>query len=452
MELSEHTLELKISAEFRACATRMLLSGLLAIGFFLLTARVTNAVFCVVMAIALIGSLFFVGNGVRLLALLRNRKVSLLPFQKAALALVAVTTVIVVTEMYLAWLEQGKHPEIAALTDLRQKHPAIEIAPEIRQFLTKEAMDNVARRRGVLTLPAEWQRRYTTVPGAKRAEIWHGVLHVYDENNFRRMGPFPPKDPHKFRLLIVGDSMTYGYGVDDKFIYPTLLANALRKNFDVEVLALGVCGAQSEDILKNVRKFLPELKPDLVFYGFVSNDFLPSFKGEYTTRGFEFPIPETLERFLVAHSRFARFVEDGYDATLRAIGLRGDFFDDILKDFAGYQQRFDKDVREMNNFVIANGLPPIVTMVLDQYPDYGGRGYKITQVAERLMKQAGMNVIETEDYYRRFTGYAFYVSLWEGHADEEGHALFASLILPRLEKHPALQRFRKAPSRIQSSL
>jgi hypothetical protein len=246
--------------------------------------------------------------------------------------------------------------------------------------------------------------------------------------------------------------MTYGYGVDEKFIYPTLLQNVLGEIFDVEVLPLGNNGAQSEDILNNVRKFLPQLKPDLVFYGVVSNDLLPSWKGQYTTRGFEFPIPESLERVLVTHSRFARFIEDAYDAALRKAGLRADFFEDILKNFDGYQQRFSRDVGEMNRFVTSHGLPPVVAMVLDQYPDYRGRGYRITQIAERLMKQAGMDVIETEEYYRRFNGYAFYVSLWEGHADEQGHAIFASMILPRLEKHSALQPFRKTPSQVQAPL
>ena len=157
------------------------------------------------------------------------------------------------------------------------------------------------------------------------------------------------------------------------------------------------------------------------------------------SRGFEFPIPQNIEQFLTKRSRFVRLVKDGYDATLRSAGLRADFFDDILKDFNGYQERFGRDVREMNTFVMSNNLPPVLALVLDQFPSYGGRGHRITQTAERLMKDAGMDVIETEDYYHRFNGYTFRVSLWEGHADEEGHAIFASMIIPKLKHHPALQ-------------
>jgi hypothetical protein len=40
------------------------------------------------------------------------------------------------------------------------------------------------------------------------------------------------------------------------------------------------------------------------------------------------------------------------------------------------------------------------------------------------MKQAGMDMIEIEEYYRRFNGYAFRVGLWESHADEQGHLCF----------------------------
>ena len=126
-------------------------------------------------------------------------------------------------------------------------------------------------------------------------------------------------------------------------------------------------------------------------------------------------------------------------------GLRADFFDDILQDFAGYQRRFARDVAEMNRFVTARGLPSVVAMVLDQFVYHGGRGYQITQVAERLMQQAGMDVIATEEYYRRFDRQEFSVSRWEGHANEVGHALFASMIARRLESHEALQAFRKIP-------
>ena len=65
----------------------------------------------------------------------------------------------------------------------------------------------------------------------------------------------------------------------------------------------------------SLRQFLPQLQPDLVFYGANHNDFLPSQVGQYIGRGFEVPIPDTWKSFFLARSRFARFMSDAYDAT-----------------------------------------------------------------------------------------------------------------------------------------
>ena len=72
----------------------------------------------------------------------------------------------------------------------------------------------------------------------------------------------------------------------------------------------------------------------------------------------------------------------------------------------------------MNAFVKAAGLPPLVAMVVDQYPDYGGRGYRVAMMAEDAVRPAGAKLIPTTDYYIRYNGKAMYVSRWEGHPDE----------------------------------
>jgi hypothetical protein len=62
------------------------------------------------------------------------------------------------------------------------------------------------------------------------------------------------------------------------------------------------------------------------------------------------------------------------------------------------------------------------------------------------LKEAGMEVVETENYYQRLNGHAMAVSLWEGHPNEESHAIFASMFEKKLKSHPTLQRFKKRQS------
>jgi len=244
--------------------------------------------------------------------------------------------------------------------------------------------------------------------------------------------------------MVVGDSMTYGYGVAEQDTYPRVIERSLRDVAPVEVLNLGVGGDQSEDILDVVRRFTPRLEPDLVVYGACLNDFLPAGVGQYETRPFPFPLPHRLKKLLVRKTRVGKFFHDGYDHLLMTIGARPDFFDDILQDFDGYQTRFAADVRAMNDYVVSRGLPPIVAMVLHQYPEAGSRGNRVAFAAERYLVEAGMDVIGARDYFARYDGVLMHVSPWEGHPNEEAHRIYAEQFLTRLR--PALARHAAAPA------
>lgn len=78
------------------------------------------------------------------------------------------------------------------------------------------------------------------------------------------------------RILIIGDSMTFGWGVSDKETYPYLLEEKLKTNgySNVEVINGGYAGSLSVDgyyvYLKNRGL---KLKPDIIILGFtVFND------------------------------------------------------------------------------------------------------------------------------------------------------------------------------------
>jgi hypothetical protein len=49
--------------------------------------------------------------------------------------------------------------------------------------------------------------------------------------------------------------------------------------------------------------------------------------------------------------RGERFLSDNYASILILLGFSMDFYDDILRDFNGYQTRFAADVRQMNHLV-----------------------------------------------------------------------------------------------------
>ncbi|MCI0412137.1 GDSL-type esterase/lipase family protein [bacterium] len=292
-----------------------------------------------------------------------------------------------------------------------------------------------------LVMPAKWQMREVQVKGSMRSYYWQNVLHVHNKEGMRWIGEFPEKRPETFRIIAIGDSLTYGYGIPQKDTYPSVIEQELAETFRVEVLNLGVSAAESQDILAILQRQFPKLKPDLVVYGMCLNDFLPSGVGQYyNNRAYQVHLP--FVKHFETNTLTGKLFSKLYDSFLMKVGLRTDFLGDILRDFNHYQERFTRDVRNMNDFVLEKGLPPIVAMVLDQYPNTKGTSYQVVLAAEAHLKRAGMRVIPS-DYILRNNGRRDWnVSLWEGHPNEKANRVFAKEIVQVLKNLPELQTFR----------
>ncbi|MBI4572076.1 MAG: hypothetical protein HY713_02165 [candidate division NC10 bacterium] len=307
-------------------------------------------------------------------------------------------------------------------------------------------LQDPAKRSGALNtlaMPAAWERRPVEIEGAKYAYYWHNILHVHNRDNMRLTGEFPRKRPGTFRVIALGDSLTYGYGIAQEDTYPSVLERELSRLFRIEVLNLGRARAQSEDVYKILQRHLPILHPDLVFYGVCLNDFLPSNVGEYASnRAYEVPLP--YKEHFIRTTLTGKLLEKQYDALLMRWGLRVDFLTDILRDFGGYQTRFARDVKAMNAHVRSEGLPPVVAMVLDQFPTTKGKRYEIIQAAEKHLRDAGMRVVPGK-YIRRNDGRTDWsVSPWEGHPNEKANRVFAHEIAEVLKDLPELRPYRRS--------
>ena len=207
------------------------------------------------------------------------------------------------------------------------------------------------RRADALSMPPEWERRETRVSGASRAVYWQGVLHVYNSDGFRMIGSPPTKDPSLFRVLVLGDSLTYGDGIEERFTYSRQLERLLRRRWRVEIVDAGVDGAQSEDIVRIARRLVPELQPDLVIYGVCLNDFLPSGVGQYDAS-------IRLPQFIRSRTRIGPVAELLISSAAIQLGITRDFYDDILHGIPKYRERFARDARDLNSFVREHEIPP----------------------------------------------------------------------------------------------
>lgn len=83
----------------------------------------------------------------------------------------------------------------------------------------------------------------------------------------------PKSDPRQ-RILFVGDSFTFGVGVDDSATYPARVAARLRQWCDtsVETVNAGVGGFGTSHELSFLQHYGWRLEPDVVVLGFLTGD------------------------------------------------------------------------------------------------------------------------------------------------------------------------------------
>ena len=106
-------------------------------------------------------------------------------------------------------------------------------------------------------------------------ELAKGVTFHFSSNSDGFRGrEFGPKRPGVIRVVCIGDSSTFGWGVDDDYTYPHLLEKRLNRpgGPEVEVFNLGIPGFTSRHGLGVLRHYAFDLDADYFVFSFGVND------------------------------------------------------------------------------------------------------------------------------------------------------------------------------------
>lgn len=111
-------------------------------------------------------------------------------------------------------------------------------------------------------------------PATRERSRWS--VHI-DDRGFRTPAFAERKAPGTRRIAVLGDSSTFGWGVEEFQSYPQRLATALAKRWRVdparvEVLNLGVPGYSTFQGRVLLERFALDLEPDAIVWSYLSND------------------------------------------------------------------------------------------------------------------------------------------------------------------------------------
>jgi hypothetical protein len=225
-----------------------------------------------------------------------------------------------------------------------------------------------------------WSNKPSTTAVYGEAEFHFDVNH--NALGFRGPELAPSRSPGKLRVLVLGDSFTYGIGVADEETFSARL-EALDPRF--EVLNTGVNGYGTAQELLLLRDQGLALRPDVVVLVFFWNDVGNNYVRTFPRFGLEhgalvWPEPIVIEkkkaerpkrRGWLRHSYVYRFVSD----RLKIVGYRLKLLFDIPLETTDFVDGADRDaawqltgalVREIRDQAATIGAQTLVVVMPDQ--------------------------------------------------------------------------------------
>ena len=127
------------------------------------------------------------------------------------------------------------------------------------------------------------------VPGQQGERRFPGVFTFRYSNNslgWRGRREYREAKPTDYRVLFLGDSFTYGLGVNDDQTFAVQVEKDLRAGLlSLEVMNAGCPGKGTDYELKCFQTVGRKFYPDLTVLGFFGNDFQDNARGEYYNIG-----------------------------------------------------------------------------------------------------------------------------------------------------------------------
>ena len=239
------------------------------------------------------------------------------------------------------------------------------------------------------------------------------------------------------RVLVIGDSYTFGYGVAEEEAYPQVAERRLeeRGRDDIEVINGGVPDYNSRQENQLLSQLAPIYQPDAVVLGYVVNDAEPPTS---------MPVPPE-ETYRHARSWFLTDLADHLNRHVfrrHVLPSTRDTSDSSYLDgFSDHSHKWrdSRDaIRQMRDLAAAAGSSFTILILPDVTQDLDDR-YAWRPIHDAVMRWGRELQIPTFDLLTRFAGRDHLALMvpWDGHPNAAAQAEMADVLVDRiLERWP----------------
>jgi lysophospholipase L1-like esterase len=254
----------------------------------------------------------------------------------------------------------------------------------------------------------------------------------------------PPKSPGVCRIIVLGDSLTWGPGLPESERYSAVLESLLQQEGQpVEVLNFALAGAPTTIERDTLLKHMDAVQPDLVVFGWCINDTQPKSQDWCPER-------EAFEKKLDSlRSAGLKKVADGMyylgpdwmealDRTYQPDSAEWIAFTGALADIA-------RACRERK-------LPaPIYALLLQGDGDFNHPDRTLAKILEwshkagEAAEKAGFTVVSMEERFKAEGSRKRWVNPWDGHPDAQCNRVYAEELAKAIAERIGSAISRRAP-------
>jgi hypothetical protein len=271
-----------------------------------------------------------------------------------------------------------------------------------------------------------------------------------------------PKPKETFRILVLGDSFTWGVGLDSEETIPFVMeANLQRKNPNIEVVNAAI---PADNTVRQLERFKDLIglgyEPSLVLLVYNINDiaFIPqlathTYDKDKVVPVFQIEKGPNWEMYSEKHgirgfiywfeqrSKFIEFVVPRIGVLLRELGLLNSVeFSWVQKTLEGFQDNnpgwieSKRALRELNDICSRHDIPFVVAiypMLVDGADRVKEK--EVHKVIVRYLDELNIPSLDLLPVFEGKTARKYWINYMDGHPNKEAHELVTKVLTPFIE-------------------
>ena len=242
--------------------------------------------------------------------------------------------------------------------------------------------------------------------------------------------PILDKQPDELRIMFLGDSVTFGWGVRQEDIFVRRAGEILEERLrrPVRTINTGVGSYNTDNQDAALRRYGPMLEPDMVVLTYVSNDIDPTpeqefdpwssydFRGKSPPQAFQLIVGKSWTYRLILH--VAQFRQGAIEANLS-------------KSSEGWKQSVSA-LRSISDYCHSKGIP-FITIMYRTTPNQ--LADEIAQELRILSAKTGFYYTDALPWFDSRDIHLLTNSIVDSHPNAQGHALLAEGIVDFLQQN-----------------